>query len=183
MAHFVISQHKLPRLIVKDSQPEETESFEKFFAEFLELSFPDYYVSPSDSLIGFNLPLDEREKRIFYRFHTNFNFVIYDGNEKLLSVTVLSINLLARHLTSDQREQINSELTDCGERANGEQCYAFVHEDYGICYEIALNNGYSLVTSFDYCPAKTSFSTRQEQIAYYLFEAFLSLEIPDELIE
>lgn len=48
------------------------------------------------------------------------------------------------------------------------------------CYFSAINNEFSLITTHSYCPHKRRFATKEEQMANYIYDTFMALDIPSE---
>lgn len=59
--------------------------------------------------------------------------------------------------------------------------YSFEDIDGYQCYLIVRNNSFTLESRSGYCPDKKRFSNQREQIANYIYDSFIELDIPEEL--
>lgn len=182
-----------PRLSLPSDfkQPENVDNLEVYGIEFMSMLFKEnvftkewnypntnhrYYTSYHNSEVyGETIPsfiafyIDSGQG-----YSNSFHGYFSTMNDKLIS------NIWESYT---YRELIRSTtfLSTCTDKDSDFKCGAYVDEEGDGCY-LAVNNGsFSFsVNDVPYCPTKKGFKDKKHQIANYVYDGFMALDIPEE---
>lgn len=178
---------RLPLPNISSEKLESTDYFEYIF-RYLSIMLPNYDFTevPNEQFIAsrpqrneFIYALESNSTNYAFGEQVNrkeFSINMYASNKGVIANTTTGryVDTFARF---DKNKLVNEV---CGSLALEEKCLQYVDEIKGTCYTVAINNGFTMSMMGYYCPDAQEFATKQDRVINYLYEGFMSLEIPEE---
>lgn len=169
------------------SNPTNVDNIHDFGIEFISMMYPDQVFTKSYSYPHTNYTYS---KSFFtyddYNVTLPSGLWLYVDNPRHASMYFTFHNDIENfdYWSSDLYQTYHNSstfFTSCGDKTGELQCLAYVDEDGDGCV-LAVNNGsFSFVyDDMPYCPNKKSFKDKKQQMANYIYDGFMALDIPEE---
>lgn len=180
------------RLQVNDTINDQIDkrSFLEYNLDFFKVILPDFIVSYDNSRETKELNGIVISDYISLKGGTSITYLVRFNPEEynINDINISNYNGNGIHTYSSFQKDfllyVQPLVQDAYYDDSSKKIYYFYDVDGNTCFIGVLNETFSLnIDNYYYCPSKTEFFSKEEQMANYIFDSFMALDIPNEFSE